>query len=76
MIVHIAFIQPQSERRYLDGELRRPDEIDKNVIKMGHTIDSDFQAALDAANDIFGNLDKDPALLNTGVRDPMKALNL
>ncbi|KAF3930330.1 hypothetical protein ABW19_dt0205551 [Dactylella cylindrospora] len=68
IMAHLGFTMPQSEK-IVNGNLKRPDEIDRSIIKLGHTVDTAFQEALAAAADPFGNLDRDPAL-NTGpVRD-------
>jgi len=75
VLVHLGYMMPQSEQRYDDGNLKRPNEIDEELIKLGHTVDSAFQEALAAAWDPLGNLDKDPALTNVGVRNVLGALN-
>lgn len=75
ILVHLAYMMPQSQQFYPDGNLKRPNEIDEELIKLGHTVDGAFQQALAAAWDILGNLDKDPALTNTGVRDVLGAKN-
>jgi len=75
VLVHLGYMMPQSEQHYDDGNLKRPNEIDEELIKLGHTVDSAFQEALAAAWDPLGNLDKDPALTNVGVRNVLGALN-
>ncbi len=75
VLVHLAYMMPQSEQFYADGNLRRPNEIDEQLIRLGHTVDSAFQQALAAAWDPLGNLDKDPALTNVGVRNVLGAPN-
>jgi hypothetical protein len=75
VLVHLGYVIPQSEQHYADGNLRRPNEIDNELITLGHTVDSAFQEALAAAWDPLGNLDKDPALTNVGVRDVLGADN-
>jgi hypothetical protein len=75
VLVHLGFMMPQSQQRYGDGNLKRPNEIDEELIKLGHTVDGAFRQALAAAWDPLGNLDKDPALTNVGVRDVLGALN-
>lgn len=75
VLVHLGYMMPQSEQRYDDGNLKRPNEIDEELIKLGHTVNSAFQQALAAAWDPLGNLDKDPALTNVGVRNVLGALN-
>jgi hypothetical protein len=69
VLVHLGYMQPQSEQFYPDNNLRRPNEIDEVLIKLGHSVDSAFQEALAAAFDPLGNLDKDPGLTNVGVRN-------
>jgi hypothetical protein len=68
VLVHLGYMLPQSQQFYADGNLRRPNEIDEELISLGHTVNSAFQAALAAAADPLGNLDKDPALTNVGIR--------
>ena len=46
VLVHLGYLQPQSEQFYADENLKRPNEIDKSLIKLGHSIDSTFQEAL------------------------------
>ena len=75
VLVHLGYMMPQSESRYPSGNLKRPNEIDEELIKLGHTVDSTFREALDAAWDPLGNLDKDPALVNVGVREVLGAPN-
>ena len=75
VLVHLGYTIPQSEQHYADGNLRRPNEIDDELITLGHTVDSAFEQALAAAADPLGNLDNDPALTNVGVRDVHGALN-
>jgi hypothetical protein len=75
VLVHLGYMMPQSEQLYDDGNLKRPNEIDEELIKLGHTVDSAFQEALAAAWDPLGNLDKDPALTNVGVRNALGAIN-
>jgi hypothetical protein len=71
VLVHLGYMQPQSEEFYTDGtgNLKRPNEIDETLIRLGHSVDSAFQEALAAAFDPLGNLDKDPALNNVPLRD-------
>ncbi|MBC7592356.1 MAG: zinc dependent phospholipase C family protein [Kineosporiaceae bacterium] len=73
VLVHMAYLMPQSEMLWPNGEMRKPSEIDLEVITLGHTVDSAFKQALAAAWDPLGNLDDDPALLNEGVREPLGA---
>jgi hypothetical protein len=70
VLVHMAYITPQSEMRYANGEIRRPNEIDFELISLGHGVDGAFAAALAAAWDPLGNLDKDPALTAPAMRNP------
>jgi zinc dependent phospholipase C len=71
VLVHLAYLTPQSEMRYADtGEIRRPNEIDYELISLGHSVDSAFAAALAAAFDPLGNLDKDPTLTAPADRNP------
>ena len=74
VLVHMGYLMPQSEETWPNGELRKPSEIDHELITLGHTVDSAFKEALAAAWDPLGNLDDDPALTNEGVRDPLAAL--
>jgi hypothetical protein len=73
VLVHLGYMMPQSEQRYESGNLRRPNEIDLEIIKLGHTVDSAFKEVLAAAGDYLGNLDRDAALVNVGVRDVIGA---
>jgi len=75
VLVHLGYMQPQSEQFYGDGNLKRPNEIDEVLIRLGHSVDSAFQEALAAAFDPLGNLDKDPALTNVGVRNVLGDAN-
>jgi len=75
VLVHMGFLMPQSQELWPDGEIRKPSEIDLEIITLGHTVDSAFQQALAAAWDPLGNLDHDPTLTNEGLRDPLGALN-
>ncbi len=71
VLVHMAYLSPQSEMRYADnGEIRRPNEIDFELIKLGHSVDGAFAAALAAAWDPLGNLDTDPSLTAPANRNP------
>ena len=70
VLVHMAYLTPQSEMRYDNGEIRRPNEIDYELIKLGHSVDGAFAAALAAAWDLFGNLDTDPSLTAPANRNP------
>ncbi len=70
VLVHMAYLTPQSELRYADGEIRRPNEIDFELISLGHSVDGAFAAALSAAMDTFGMLDHDPALTAPADRNP------
>jgi hypothetical protein len=75
VLVHLGYMMPQSYAVYANGDLRRPSEIDDQLINLGHTVNSAFEQALAAAADPLGNLDKDPTLTNAGVRDVLNALN-
>ncbi|MCJ1243056.1 hypothetical protein MMC30_000252 [Trapelia coarctata] len=75
VLVHLGYMMPASESRYESGNLKRPNEIDLELIKLGHTVDSAFKDALAAAFDPLGNLDKDPSLLNIDVRNVLGAPN-
>ena len=70
VLVHMAYLTPQSEMRYANGEIRRPNEIDYELISLGHGVDGAFAAALAAAWDPLGNLDKDPSLTAPALRNP------
>jgi Zinc dependent phospholipase C len=70
VLVHMAYLTPQSEMRYETGEIRRPNEIDYELISLGHSVDGAFAAALAAAWDPLGNLDKDPSLTAPASRNP------
>src|SRR5216683_3084005 len=70
VLVHMAYLTPQSEMRYANGEIRRPNEIDYELISLGHSVDGAFAAALAAAWDPLGNLDKDPTLTAPADRNP------
>ncbi|KAH8742865.1 hypothetical protein F5882DRAFT_501242 [Hyaloscypha sp. PMI_1271] len=71
VLVHLGFIMPQSQELYADGALKRANEIDQVLIKLGHTVDSAFQEALSSLFDPLGNLplDTDPLLTKDGVRN-------
>src|SRR6266550_3044224 len=73
VLVHLAYLMPQSEQRYADGELKKPSEIDLELITLGHTVNGEFAAALAAAFDVLGNLDHDPALIADTIRNPKSA---
>ncbi len=74
VLVHLAYLMPQSGQLYDDnGELKKPSEIDLEVITLGHTVDGQFAAALAAAWDVLGNLDHDPALTADTLRNPKSA---
>ena len=77
VLVHLAYVMPQSEQLYDDGSgnVKIPNEIDESLVTLGHTVDSAFQSALAAALDPLGNLDKDPTLTNIGVREVLGAPN-
>lgn len=64
VLVHLGYIQPQSEMLWPSGNLRRPNEVDETLIRLGHSVNSAFDAALQDAVDVLGNLDKDPELTN------------
>jgi len=70
VLVHMAYLTPQSEMRYDTGEIRRPNEIDYELISLGHSVDGAFAAVLAAAWDPLGNLDKDPSLTAPANRNP------
>jgi hypothetical protein len=70
VLVHMAYLTPQSEMRYANGEVRRPNEIDFELISLGHGVDGAFAAALAAAWDPLGNLDKDPTFTAPAMRNP------
>jgi hypothetical protein len=70
VLVHMAYLTPQSEMRYATGEIRRPNEIDFELISLGHSVDGAFAAALAAAWDPLGNLDRDPSLTAPAMRNP------
>ena len=71
VLVHMAYLTPQSEMRYDDtGEIRRPNEIDFQLISLGHSVDGAFAAALAAGSDPLGNLDQDPSLAAPANRNP------
>lgn len=59
VLAHTGFVSPHSLQLYPDGELRLPNEIDMPLITLGGTVDGAFRAALAAAFDPLGNLDKD-----------------
>jgi hypothetical protein len=67
---HLGYLMPASEERYATGEIRHPNEIDSELITLGHTVNGAFAQALAASFDVLGNLDDDPALLGGTVRNP------
>jgi len=71
----LGFLMPQSERRYSNGDLQRPNEIDLVLVTLGHTVGYAFREALDSANDILGNLDYDEDLFNEPLREVLQAPN-
>ena len=78
VLVHMGYMMPQSEQFWNDdptGNLKRPNEVDESLVRLGHSVDSAFQEALASAIDFLGNLDNDPALNNVGVRDTLHAPN-
>jgi hypothetical protein len=75
VMVHLGYLMPQSESRYPNSDLRRPNEVEGSLITLGHSVDSAFRQALDSAFDPLGNLDKDPSLINVGVRNVLGAPN-
>jgi hypothetical protein len=72
VLAHTGFVTPHAEQHYPDGELRLPDEIDVPLITLGGTVDAAFRAALAAAFDPLGNLDKHQDVIENGhsVSDP------
>ncbi|KAJ6263845.1 hypothetical protein Dda_2417 [Drechslerella dactyloides] len=74
VLAHLGYTIPQSEK-FANGHLKRPNEIDHSLIRLGHTVDSAFKTALAAAADPLGNLDKDPSLIDVGIRDVLGAPN-
>jgi hypothetical protein len=70
VLVHMAYISPQCEMRYPNGEIRKQNEIDYELVTLGHSVDGAFAAALAAAWDLLGNLDKDPSLTAPAMRNP------
>jgi len=66
VLAHTGFFMPHPDAFYPDGELRLTNEIDMPLITLGGTVDSAFRAALDAAFDPFGNLDKNQNVIGTG----------
>ena len=66
VLAHTGYASPHSEQHYPDGELRLPNEIDIPLITLGGTVDGAFRAALDAAFDPLGNLDKNQDVIGTG----------
>jgi hypothetical protein len=74
VLVHLGYLMPQSEERYADtGEVRKPSEIDLELVTLGHTVDGAFAAALAGCFDVLGNLDADPALTADTIRNPKSA---
>jgi hypothetical protein len=73
VLAHLGYLMPASEERYGDGEIRHPNEIDSELITLGHTVNGAFEQALAACFDVLGNLDDDPALLAGTVRNPKSA---
>lgn len=72
VLAHTGYAIPHGEERYDDGELRLPNEIDLPLITLGGTVDSAFRAALDAAIDPLGHLDRDQDAIGVShsVEDP------
>src|SRR5262245_40871371 len=66
VLAHTGYVSPHAEQRYPDGELRLPNEIDEPLVTLGGTVDAAFLAALAAAFDPFGNLDKDQGAIGAG----------
>ena len=73
VLAHLGYLMPQSEELWDDGEIRKPSEIDLELITLGHTVNGTFAAALASALDILGNLDHDPALSADTIRNPKSA---
>lgn len=53
--------------------MKFPNEIDEQLIRLGHSVDSAFQQALADSFDVLGNLDRDPSLNADGVRDVLNS---
>jgi hypothetical protein len=72
LLAHTGFFLPHGERHYPDGELMYGNEIDVELITLGHSTDAAFQQALADAFDPFGNYDKriDLATQTGAPRDP------
>ncbi|MDP9094454.1 MAG: zinc dependent phospholipase C family protein [Actinomycetota bacterium] len=68
IIVHTGFAVPHGEVRYAGGELMLGDEIDKQLITVGGSVDGAFRQALNDALDPMGNLDGKASLAPP--RDP------
>ena len=66
VLAHTGYVSPHSEQHYPDGELRLPNEIDIPLITLGGTVDEAFRAALAAAIDPLGHLDKDQDVIGIG----------
>lgn len=69
ILAHTGFLLPRAEQFYPGGELRLPGEIDLPLITLGGTVDGAFRAALEAAADPFGNLDRNQDVI--GVTHPL-----
>jgi hypothetical protein len=64
ILAHTGFVLPHGDRDYDDGELMYPNEIDQGLVSLGNSTDQAFLQALADATDPFGNLDRDPALID------------
>jgi hypothetical protein len=65
LLAHTGFVLPHGMRTYPDnGELMLDNEIDNGLISLGSSTDASFTQALADATDPFGNLDRDPALID------------
>jgi hypothetical protein len=76
VLCHLGYFMPQSGQNWPGTtDMKYPNEIDEQLIRLGHSVDTAFQQALADSFDVLGNLDRDPNLNLDGVRDVLNQPN-
>jgi hypothetical protein len=76
ILCHLGYFMPQSAQDWPGTtDMKYPNEVDEQLIRLGHSVDSAFQQALADSFDVLGNLDRDPNLNLDGVRDTLNQPN-